>query len=134
MEINVNTDNTIDRHQGLDERVREAVESSIGRFEEQVRRVDVHLSNQNGQKHADGDNYCMMEARVSGYEPVVVHAHAENLHLSISGAAGKLKRALDSALGRLNDKKLREPMPVGAIADVDGEIPAESFKGLTDNQ
>jgi ribosome-associated translation inhibitor RaiA len=139
MEINVNTDNTIDRHQGLDERVREAVESGIGRFE-QVRRVDVHLSNQNGQKHADGDNYCMMEARVSGYEPVVVHAHAENLHLSISGASSKLKRALDSALGRLNDKKMREAVPVAAIAgaggdgDGDAEIPAESFKGLTDNQ
>jgi ribosome-associated translation inhibitor RaiA len=123
MEININTDNTIDRHQGLDERVREAVESSIGRFGEQVRRVDVHLSNQNGQKHADGDNYCMMEARVSGYEPVVVHAHAENLHLSISGAAGKLKRALDSALGRLADKNKREPLFVDAEAD----------KGLTDN-
>jgi ribosome-associated translation inhibitor RaiA len=124
MEININTDNTIDRHQGLDERVREAVESSIGRFGEQVRRVDVHLSNQNGQKHADGDNYCMMEARVSGYEPVVVHAHADNLHLSISGASGKLKRALDSALGRLADKNKREPLPVDA----------ESDKGLTDNE
>jgi ribosome-associated translation inhibitor RaiA len=127
MEINVNTDNTIDRHQGLDERVREAVESSVSRFE-QVRRVDVHLSNQNGQKHEDGDNYCMMEARVSGYEPVVVHAHAENLHLSISGAAGKLKRALDSALGRLNDKSKREPVPMT------DEVDAESDKSLTDNQ
>ena len=135
MEINVNTDNTIDRHQGLDERVREAVESSIGRFGEHVRRVDVHLSNQNGQKHADGDNYCMMEARVSGYEPVVVHAHAENLHLSISGAASKLKRALDSALGRLNDKKMRDAVPVAAIADdgSEADLPAESYKGLTDN-
>lgn len=134
MEINVNTDNTIDRHQGLDERVREAVESSIGRFGEHVRRVDVHLSNQNGQKHADGDNYCMMEARVSGYEPVVVNAHAENLHLSISGAAGKLKRALDSALGRLNDKKLREPVPTGVAAEADEEFAIESDKHLTDNQ
>jgi ribosome-associated translation inhibitor RaiA len=134
MEINVNTDNTIDRHQGLDERVREAVESSIGRFGEHVRRVDVHLSNQNGQKHADGDNYCMMEARVSGYEPVVVHAHAENLHLSISGAAGKLKRALDSALGRLNDKKMREPVPMGETAEADDEFAIESDKHLTDNQ
>jgi ribosome-associated translation inhibitor RaiA len=134
MEINVNTDNTIDRHQGLDERVREAVEASIGRFGEHVRRVDVHLSNQNGQKHADGDNYCMMEARVSGYEPVVVHAHAENLHLSISGAAGKLKRALDSALGRLNDKKMRETVPVGETAEADDEFAIESDKHLTDNQ
>jgi ribosome-associated translation inhibitor RaiA len=127
MEINVNTDNTIDRHQGLDERVRDVVESSISRFE-QVRRVDVHLSNQNGQKHEDGDNYCMMEARVAGYEPVVVHAHAADLHLSISAAAAKLKRALDSALGRLNDKNKREPVPM------DPEVPIESYKGLTDNQ
>jgi ribosome-associated translation inhibitor RaiA len=127
MEINVNTDNTIDRHQGLDERVRDVVESSISRFE-QVRRVDVHLSNQNGQKHEDGDNYCMMEARVAGYEPVVVHAHAADLHLSISGAASKLKRALDSALGRLNDKNKRAAVPL------DADVPIESFKGLTDNQ
>jgi len=127
MEINVNTDNTIDRHQGLDERVREVVESSISRFE-QVRRVDVHLSNQNGQKHEDGDQYCMMEARVAGYEPVVVHAHAADLHLSINGAANKLKRALDSALGRLNDKSKRDAVPI-----MDADVPIESYKGLTDN-
>jgi ribosome-associated translation inhibitor RaiA len=127
MEINVNTDNTIDRHQGLDERVRENVETAIGRFGEHVRRVDVHLSNENSQKQEDGSNYCMMEARVTGYAPVVVHAHAENLHLSISNAASKLQRALDHALGRLNDKKMREPLPV------DADLPAESFKNLTDN-
>ena len=127
MEINVNTDNTIDRHQGLDERVRENVESAINRFSEQVRRVDVHLSNENSQKHEDGSNYCMMEARVAGYAPVVVHAHAENLHLSISNAASKLQRALDHALGRLNDKKKHEPIPM------DPDVAAESYKGLTDN-
>jgi len=121
MEVNVNTDNTIQRHQGLDERVRTQVEEAIGRFGDHVRRVDVHLSNENKEKHEDGSNYCMMEALVSGYAPVVVHAHAENLALSISSAVGKLKRALDSALGRLNDKKMREPQPVDA----------ESFKDLT---
>ena len=125
MEINVNTDNTIDRHQGLDERVRTAVESSIGRFGEQVRRVDVHLSDENSQKHEDGSNYCMMEARVSGYAPVVVNAHAENLDQSITKASGKLQRALDSALGRLNDKKVREPVPV------DEEVDVLSDKNLT---
>jgi len=127
MEINVNTDNTIDRHQGLDERVREAVESAIGRFGEHVRRVDVHLSNENSQKQEDGSNGCMMEARVTGYAPVVVHAHAENLHLSISNAASKLQRALDHSLGRLNDKSKREPKPM------DADVPAESYKDLTDN-
>lgn len=119
MEVNVNTDNTIQRHSGLDERVRTMVEEAIGRFGDHVRRVDVHLSNENKEKHEDGSNYCMMEALVSGYAPVVVHAHAENLQLSISGAITKLKRALDSAIGRLNDKNKREPLPVDAGSDKD---------------
>jgi ribosome-associated translation inhibitor RaiA len=119
MEVNVNTDNTIQRHSGLDERVGTLVEEAIGRFGDHVRRVDVHLSNENKEKHEDGSNYCMMEALVSGYAPVVVHAHAENLQLSITSAVGKLKRALDSAIGRLNDKNKREPLPVDAEADKD---------------
>jgi ribosome-associated translation inhibitor RaiA len=119
MEVNVNTDNTIQRHQGLDERVRTQVEEAIGRFGDHVRRIDVHLSNENREKHEDGSNYCMMEALVSGYAPVVVHAHAENLQLSISGAITKLKRARDSAIGRLNDKSKREPLPVDAESDKD---------------
>jgi ribosome-associated translation inhibitor RaiA len=119
MEVNVNTDNTIQRHQGLDERVRAQVEEAIARFGDHVRRVDVHLSNENKEKHEDGSNYCMMEARVSGYAPVVVHAHAENLAQSIAGATTKLKRALDSAIGRLNDKNKREPLPVDAMSDKD---------------
>ncbi|WP_440963878.1 HPF/RaiA family ribosome-associated protein [Massilia sp. GER05] len=119
MEVNVNTDNTIQRHSGLDERVRTMVEEAIARFGDHVRRVDVHLSNENKEKHEDGSNYCMMEALVSGYAPVVVHAHAENLQQSITSAVGKLKRALDSAIGRLNDKNKREPLPVDAESDKD---------------
>jgi len=118
MQINVNTDHTIEKHQGLDEHVESVVQSSIGRFSEQVNRVDVHLSNENSQKQLDGGNYCMMEARVNGYAPVVVKEHAANLHQAITSAGGKLKRALDSAIGRLNDKGRHETPPVEDIADV----------------
>ena len=104
MQINVNTDNTINKHQGLDEHVDTVVRSSIGRFGDHVTRVDVHLTNENKEKKADGGNGCMMEARVSGYAPVVVHEHANDLHQAINNAGGKLARALDSAIGRLQDK------------------------------
>jgi ribosome-associated translation inhibitor RaiA len=123
MQINVNTDNTIEKHQGLDEHVQAVVESAIGRFGEHIRRVDVHLSNENKEKKADGGNYCMMEARVTGYEPVVVHDHAVNLHQAISNAGDKLKRAIDSALGRLSAKKSHETLPLA--------IEPESDKNLT---
>lgn len=128
MQINVNTDRTIDKHQGLDEHVQSVVESSIGRFQDQVHRVEVHLSNENSQKGADGGSRCMMEAHVAGYAPVVVNEHADNLHQSVTSAGNKLKRALDSALGRLADKAKREAAPLG---DVDGDLAPEQDKNLT---
>lgn len=118
MQINVNTDNTINKHQGLDEHVDTVVRSSIGRFGDHVTRVDVHLTNENKEKKADGGNGCMMEARVSGYAPVVVHEHANDLHQAINNAGNKLARALDSAIGRLQDKnKHTSPAVEDPISD-----------------
>ncbi|MGX4643434.1 HPF/RaiA family ribosome-associated protein [Massilia sp. SYSU DXS3249] len=126
MQINVNTDRTIEKHQGLDDHVETVVKDNVGRFD-QVHRVDVHLSNENSQKQIDGGNRCMMEAHVTGYAPVVVTEHGVNLHQAINQAGGKLKRALDSAIGRLNDKGRREPMPLG------DELVPEQDKNLTSN-
>jgi ribosomal subunit interface protein len=106
MQININTDKTIERHKGLDDHVETVVNAAIGRFGEHITRVEVHLSDDNSQKSADGGNRCLLEARVTGYQPIAVSDHALNLHAAISGAADKLKRALDSALGRLHDKQL----------------------------
>ena len=106
MQININTDKTIERSQGLTDHVENAVTAAIGRFGEHITRVEVHLSDENSQKSADGGNRCLLEARVTGYQPVAVSNHANNLHQAINGVADKLKRAIDSALGRLHDKNL----------------------------
>lgn len=105
MQININTDSTIERNAGLDEHVQSVVEAAISRFSENITRVEVHLSDNNSQKSADGDNRCLMEARITGYQPIAVSDHSATLHQAISGAADKLKRAIDSALGRLHDSK-----------------------------
>jgi ribosome-associated translation inhibitor RaiA len=108
MQININTDKTIERHQGLDDHVESVIQAAVGRFGEQITRVEVHLSDDNSQKSADGGNRCLLEARITGYQPVAVSEHSINLHQAISGAAEKLKRAVDSALGRLHDKQLHK--------------------------
>ena len=115
MQIKVNTDSTIDRHQGLDEHVHNVVTNAVGRFGEHISRVEVHLSNELEKKHEDGGNRCLLEARVTGYQPIAVSDHSATLHQAINGAADKLKRAIDSALGRIHDKKLATPKP--EIAD-----------------
>ena len=119
MQINVNTDSTIERHAGLNEHVESVVEGAIHRFREHITRVEVHLSDNNSQKSADGDNRCLMEARLTGYQPIAVSDHAATLHQAIAGAAEKLKRAIDSALGRLHDSKRHTKVAEGAEADVD---------------
>jgi len=106
MQININTDKTIERHQGLDDHVNTVVSAAVQRFADHITRVEVHLSNENSQKAADGGNRCMLEARVTGYQPIAVSDHSAHLHQAITGASEKLKRAVDSALGRLHDKKL----------------------------
>ncbi len=106
MQININTDKTIERHQGLDEHVESVVTAAVQRFGEHITRVEVHLSDENSQKSVDGGNRCLLEARVTGYQPIVVSDHSLHLHQAITGAADKLKRAIESALGRLHDKKL----------------------------
>ena len=108
MQININTDKTIERHQGLDDHVESVVNAAVARFGEQITRVEVHLSDDNSQKLADGGNRCLLEARVTGYQPIAVSDHSVDLHQAISGASDKLKRAIDSALGRLHDKKLHD--------------------------
>lgn len=111
MQINVNTDKTIERSAGLDDHVKQVITSALHRFGEHIGRVDVHLSEGNAQKSADGDIRCTIEARVNGYQPIAVSDHEATLHQSINGAADKLQRAIDSALGRLNDSKRHASQP-----------------------
>ena len=134
MQINVNTDKTIERHQGLDEHVQNVVGEAVKRFGEHITRIEVHLSDDNSAKSADGGNRCTLEARITGYQPVVVSDHSITLHQAISGAADKLKRAIDSALGRLHDKKLSTTPRIGEamaaesteeLAEADEEIIAQ---------
>jgi ribosome-associated translation inhibitor RaiA len=119
MLININTDKTIERHQGLDDHVQNVVGAAVQRFSEHITRVEVHLSDEHSQKSSDGGNRCLLEARVNGYPPIAVSDHAEHLHQAITGAADKLRRAIDSALGRLHDKKMHAaPMLVEQVDEV----------------
>ncbi len=125
MQININTDSTIERNAGLTEHVQSVVDSAVSRFRENITRVEVHLSDNNSQKSADGDNRCLMEARITGYQAIAVSDHNATLHQAIAGAAEKLKRAIDSALGRLQDSKRHASGKVPAAAEADADEVSE---------
>jgi ribosome-associated translation inhibitor RaiA len=72
---------------------------------DRITRVEVHLSDQNGDKSGQDDKRCMLEARLEGRQPTVVTHHAASLDEAVDGAADKLKRFLESTLERLEDAR-----------------------------
>jgi hypothetical protein len=116
MQVQVNTDHNIKGHLALAERVRVSVESALSRFSEHITRVEVHLTDEDGDKNGQNDKRCMMEARLEGRQPVAVTQLAATLDEAVDGAAGELTRLIEHTLGREEDLRRgrTDPPPRGA--------------------
>jgi ribosome-associated translation inhibitor RaiA len=103
MHIQVNTDNNIEGSARMSSYFTETLQDALGRFEDHITRVQVHLSDENGEKEGDDDKRCLLEARLKGLKPVVVSHDAENIDVALSGAIDKLVKSLESTIGRLRN-------------------------------
>jgi len=107
MQIQVRTDNNINGSAGLIEDIESELTDTLGRFGNQITRVEAHLRDVNGPKSAGDDKSCLLEARLAGRQPIVVSHEAATVRQAIDGASEKLERALDKLLGKLSDRKGR---------------------------
>jgi hypothetical protein len=105
VQIQVNTDDNIHGRDSLVAKVQAEVEQVLGRFAEQVTRIEVHLSDENAAKPGSSDKRCMMEARPTGQKPVAVTHEAGTLAEAYAGATKKMRALLTTQLGKLNEKK-----------------------------
>ena len=101
MQVLVNSDHHITGDEILTQRVETVVNDALGRFNDRITRVEVHLNDVNGQKLGDRDKRCMMEARLGGLQPIAVSHQAPTVREAMEAAAEKLERAIDRTLGRL---------------------------------
>jgi ribosome-associated translation inhibitor RaiA len=82
--------------------VEAVVRDALDRFSAKITRVEVHLSDQNSDKKFGAeDKRCLLEARLAGLQPISASYQAATLEQAVEGAVEKLKRSLDSTLGRL---------------------------------
>lgn len=102
MLIQVNTDHNIPGHEALVTQVEETVLKALSRFGTHITRVEVHLSDDNGNKSGADDKRCVIEARLERHQPVVASHQAESLKQAYTGASTKLKTALTHTLGKLS--------------------------------
>jgi hypothetical protein len=104
MQIQVNSDKSVVVDAGLILSVQERVSDVLDRFSDQITRVEVHLSDVDGERSGAHDKRCLLEARVSGRDPVAVTNQAPSPEEAASGAALKMQRLLSSMFGRQGDK------------------------------
>ncbi|TVR12426.1 MAG: hypothetical protein EA401_09125 [Planctomycetota bacterium] len=107
MHIQFNTDSSIEGRDTLFASFRPDIEKTLERFSEHLTRLEIHVSDVNGDKKADDDVHCTLEARREGKKPNVVTNQAANPRQAVLGAVDKLKRSLESDLGRERDKARR---------------------------
>lgn len=103
MLIQINTDKNIEGDDALTQRLDTQVKNTLNRFSDQITRIEIHLSDENSDKKLGSeDKRCLMEARVAGLQPISVSHQAMTLEQAADGAAKKLRRSLESTLGRLD--------------------------------
>ena len=111
MQIQINSDHTIEGHEALATQVSGVVESALSRVSDHITRVEVHLSDENGDKQGENDKRCMMEARLEGRQPIAATHQAATLDQAVDGAADKLTRLIESTLGRGRHQESRRTDP-----------------------
>ena len=113
MLTHVFSDKHIDSDKRTQDWVTATVEVTLERHLEDLTRVEVHLSDENGGKSGPKDKRCKMEARPKGHQPILVSHDADSLTQAVEGAAQKLEHALEHLFGKLRGKRTVTIAPEG---------------------
>ncbi len=105
MKVLVNTDHNVDCDADEVGRISSDVESAFSRFDHQITRIEVHLRDESSGKESVGDIRCLLEARPTGLDPMVVTHHADSVAEALGGATDKLDALLASKLDRRREHK-----------------------------
>lgn len=111
MQIQINTDHTIEGREALSAHIRSVVETTLSHVASHLTRVEVHVTDENGAKTAGNDKRCVMEARIEGRPPVAVTRHAATVHEAVNGAADKLARLIGDIMGRFEQERRHRTDP-----------------------
>lgn len=105
MDIQFNTNNTVEGKQALEAYMTETISEALARFSDKITRIEVHVSDENGDKKAPNDKRCVLEARLRGLDPIAVTGTGDTVKIAVSSAISKIKAALDTTIGRLANKR-----------------------------
>ncbi|HEX7367904.1 MAG TPA: HPF/RaiA family ribosome-associated protein [Pelobium sp.] len=96
MIIQVNTDNHIDGKEELNTYITNLFNEKLQRFDSQLTRIEVHLSDENGgEKGGANDKKCNIEARLENTDPIFASAQSDDISKAIHECLQKIKRGIE---------------------------------------
>ena len=102
MQIQVNTDNFIHGDERVIEIAEQAVMTDLEHLADRLTRIEVHLKDQNADKHGPEHIRCTIEARPRGMGPMAAHQDAADIPAALKGAAKKLRMRLSKEFEKLD--------------------------------
>lgn len=103
MEININTNTSIEADKRMVAYLKEEIRNALSIFNDKLTRVEVHLADENGPKTDVDSIVCKLEARPRGLQPVMVSSKESTMHKAVVSASSKLKSALQTKFGKLSN-------------------------------
>ena len=103
MQIQFNADHHLTAGEKVTAPLSALITEGLSRFSDQITRVEVHLTDENGKKGGENDKRCVLEARLEGMKSVVVTSHANTHEQAVEAAIHKMKSSLDTITGRLGN-------------------------------
>jgi ribosome-associated translation inhibitor RaiA len=100
MKIQFNTDKTVSGEERQQDFFTSQISDELKRYQSEITRIEVHISDENGKKDGINDIRCLIEARLEGKKPIAVSCQADNVELAVSGSIEKLKTTLKTILER----------------------------------
>lgn len=104
MQFQFNSDNQTNGDSNMATRVEEITRSRLGRIEDRLTRVEVHVGDVNGPRGGD-DKKCAVEARPAGMSPISATDQAASIEAAVVGATDKVLAAYDRQIGKRTDRK-----------------------------
>lgn len=104
MKIQLNTDSHVKGSESMHEKFSEIVEHGLAHYKDRITRVEIFLADENGRKKGEDDKRCIIEARMQNMNPISVTHHANNHEVAAKAAIEKLKKSIESTLGKLDIK------------------------------
>jgi ribosomal subunit interface protein len=108
MQIQIHKGKQVEVGEDFNEFVSDEIQTKLKRFEERITRVEAHFADENGSgKSSDDDKRCVLEARLTGMQPISVTAHASSVRFALEGAIDKMKTTLGRTLDKMSHTKGR---------------------------